>query len=261
MGIEYLRILSVGQVPPHLGWGMPPHCHPFYELISVSAGAFTVTTLRGRVVAGAGDVLLYPAGVVHGEQSHPDHPVHTFSISFTWPDAVPDLPLITRDADGRLCWLLRWMYDIRFVPGARAQAVRDSMMQTLLAEYLRLIAYEEPDMVERTRRFVRQHLAEALSLDRLADHSQMSKFHFVRCYKRLAGVTPMDDVRRLRVEAARDLLLATDFSLTAIANRVGLADDHHLARLLRRYLQMSAGELRHRPARTRSLLVEDAERV
>jgi transcriptional regulator GlxA family with amidase domain len=72
----------------------------------------------------------------------------------------------------------------------------------------------------------------------------MSKFHFSRRYRQLTGLTPMEDLRQLRLEAARDLLLTTDLPLKAIAPRTGLGDEYHLSRLFRRAFGIAPGELR-----------------
>jgi transcriptional regulator GlxA family with amidase domain len=60
----------------------------------------------------------------------------------------------------------------------------------------------------------------------------------------LTGLTPMEDLRQLRLEAARDLLLTTDLPLKAIAPRTGLGDEYHLSRLFRRAFGIAPGALR-----------------
>jgi transcriptional regulator GlxA family with amidase domain len=56
----------------------------------------------------------------------------------------------------------------------------------------------------------------------------------------------MEDVRMIRLEAARNLLLTTNLPLKAIAPRVGLGSEYHLSRLLRRHFDLGARELRRR---------------
>lgn len=54
----------------------------------------------------------------------------------------------------------------------------------------------------------------------------------------------MEDVRRLRVEEARELIITTNLLLKEIAPLVGLSDEYQLSRLLRRYLGVSTRKLR-----------------
>jgi transcriptional regulator GlxA family with amidase domain len=81
-------------------------------------------------------------------------------------------------------------------------------------------------------------------LDDLARKAGMSKYHFVRLYKKLSGRTPMNDVRMIRVEAARDLIITTDLPLKTIATRVGLGNEYYLCRVFRQAFKVPPGYFR-----------------
>ncbi|WP_236515249.1 helix-turn-helix transcriptional regulator [Sandaracinus amylolyticus] len=88
-----------------------------------------------------------------------------------------------------------------------------------------------------------------ISLEELARLAGVSRFHFTRQFKRATGETPMAYVRRLRVERAKELLLATDMSLADIAAHVGFADQSHFTRVFRSIVGTTParfGERRHR---------------
>lgn len=246
MSLNQSTLLSVGQVRPNPRWAMPPHQHPFHELIVVVDGAMRVSTPLASVDARPGDLLFYTADMTHEERSDARNPVQTYFISFTWDGNVPDIPLRCRDANERIGWLIRWLYAERYSTQPSISQVRAAILQTILAEYLLLIAYEEPGLVAQIRQFIRAHIHEPLSVERLAEQANMSKFHFIRSYKKLCGRTPVEDIRYIRVEAVRDLLLTTNYPLKAIAPRVGVANEHHLSRLVRQYSGMTPGELRRR---------------
>jgi transcriptional regulator GlxA family with amidase domain len=72
----------------------------------------------------------------------------------------------------------------------------------------------------------------------------MSKFHFIRSYRQATGLTPMDHVRRLRVDHALSLLLTTDLPQKQIAGHAGFANPHHMARYFRRYLDRTPTSFR-----------------
>jgi len=246
MNLDPIQLITVGHVRPNPDWGMPPHRHPFHEMIAVVSGKVTVTTPHERFTATTGDILFYSAGMTHEEQSDRLDPVHTYFISFHWEGHTPDIPVVVNDPQKRVAWLTQWLFEERYAAEPMMATVRSSAAHAALAEFLRLAAYHEPDMVEQTRQYIRAHLNCDLSIDELANEAQLSKFYFVRMYKKLCGKTPMDDVRRIRVEAARDMLLATNLPLKDIAVRVGLANEYHLSRLVRRYLGMPPGALRRK---------------
>jgi AraC family transcriptional regulator len=78
----------------------------------------------------------------------------------------------------------------------------------------------------------------------LAHVAGLSKFHFIRAYTAQAGLTPMADVRAIRLDAARHLILTTDLPLKVIAPQVGLASEFHLSRLFTAHFGAGVRQLR-----------------
>jgi len=132
-----------------------------------------------------------------------------------------------------------------YFPGVGA--FRQRLLESLLAEYVRLAVHAEHTLIDRTRAYVRAHLGDPFTLEDLAKTAGLSRFYFTRAYKRLTGLSPMQDARRIRVEEARKLILSTGLGLKEIAPRVGLANQYHLSRLLKRHAGAGARELRQRP--------------
>lgn len=73
--------------------------------------------------------------------------------------------------------------------------------------------------------YVSAHFAEPITLDALAAEAAISKFHFATLFRRKLGLTPHGHVTRVRMEAARRLLLTTDLPVGEIAVRCGYG--HH----------------------------------
>ena len=63
--------------------------------------------------------------------------------------------------------------------------------------------------------------AEPLDLDRLSAAAAVSKYHFVRTFAATYGETPMRYLARRRMERARDLLRATNLTVTEVCFLVG----------------------------------------
>jgi len=74
----------------------------------------------------------------------------------------------------------------------------------------------------------------------------MSKFAFVRKFRRLRGRTPMEELRLLRLDRARTLLLTTSLPVKAIAPEVGIGDEYQLSKLFRRHFNLAPSQLRTR---------------
>lgn len=64
-------------------------------------------------------------------------------------------------------------------------------------------------------------LQEPLTIERLASAAAMSARHFARVFARETGLTPMDYLKRVRIDHARTQLESTTLPLKAIAHGVG----------------------------------------
>jgi len=250
-----LSLVSIGQVRPNPCWGMPPHEHAFHELIAVVGGHMTVHMPGQRFDAGPGTVLFYPAGVWHEEKSDRRRPVHTYFISFRCPISDAKVEWMARDPEGKTGDLLGWLFRERH--GALIDDWRAVVAEAALLHYLRLVSYQEPDLVARTHAFMRSHLGEPIGLDSLAKAANLSRFHFAHEFRRMAGCPPMDDFRRMRAEAARDLLLDSNLHPKEIALEVGFANHPHLTRMMRRYLSTTPSACKRRVRRNRLVQIED----
>jgi AraC family transcriptional regulator of arabinose operon len=78
----------------------------------------------------------------------------------------------------------------------------------------------------------------------LARDAGMSKFHFIRRYRQMTGVTPMADVRSMRVQHARQLIIGTSLPLKEIAELAGQSDVYSLSRAFRQCLDITPSSLR-----------------
>ncbi|WP_206505525.1 helix-turn-helix domain-containing protein [Streptomyces chrestomyceticus] len=77
--------------------------------------------------------------------------------------------------------------------------------------------------------FMRERLAEPLTLADVADEVHLSVFHLVRVFRRATGQTPHRYLTQLRVEEAKRLLRETGFTVARIAPLCGFADSGALS--------------------------------
>jgi transcriptional regulator GlxA family with amidase domain len=78
--------------------------------------------------------------------------------------------------------------------------------------------------------WAREHLAETLSVEQLADRAAMSPRNFARLFASETGVTPAKAVERLRVEAARALLDSQPLQVEDVAFETGFGDPERMRR-------------------------------
>ena len=220
-----------------------PEVHPFSEFIVILNGSVRTKLAQGEIIAHPGDILFYRAGAVHQEWLHGNAPAESLVLAAHWGACPENSPVHLQDRHGRMRNLLSWIALENLLGSTLDTNYRQLLMELALAEYLRLTRVSDAGIVELTRAYIVNHLAEGFGVADLAANVQMSKYHFVRVYRSICGSTPMKDAQEIRLEFARQLLLATRSRLKEIAERVGISDEKRLSRLLRRKYGFGAREI------------------
>ncbi len=246
--MDAVRFIAAALHTPPKGWRRQAHSHPHHQLLTVYHGIQHTVLNRGEELdVGPGDVILYGPGVTH-EEIPVKHPFEAAWLAFEWESAPRGIEVLSHDSAGRMRQLMIWLCKEKDINSPEAAMARDAYVAAIIAEHQD--AARRPagyDTVRQIREFVREHIAEPLTLADLAREAGMSKYYFLRTYKALTGVTPMADVRALRVEYARELIVATDLPLKAVAQRAGLGTASFLCRLFRSAYGVTPGSLRKYP--------------
>jgi AraC-like DNA-binding protein len=88
--------------------------------------------------------------------------------------------------------------------------------------------------MKRVLAFVGEHYTESIAHGDLARMAAMSRSHFSRVFRGVAGVSLRDYVRELRLARARELISSSPLSLTAIAHEIGYYDLPHFDKAFRK---------------------------
>ena len=91
----------------------------------------------------------------------------------------------------------------------------------------------------RLDQYICDNLAASIRTCDLAAQLSLSSSHFSHVFKQTFGITPLAYVARKRIEAAREMMLATDQPLTHIAHAHGFCDQSHFTRTFRRETGLS----------------------
>ncbi|MBN1674414.1 MAG: helix-turn-helix transcriptional regulator [Kiritimatiellae bacterium] len=244
MKADQLRLIYAGHIEPDPRWRSKVHAHPDDEIVAVTQGRLFATVEERREEAQTGDVLLWHKGIVHQEISAEEEPVEFYYARFSGELDVSELPARMQDTTGRIRLMLRWLYEEARSLSPNKAALCASYLRALVAEYERARFPAESRLVSKVRRFVCKNLARDLQLKDLAECAGMSAYHFARMYRTAAGMPPMQDVRRLRVRHAQELIETTDLPLKVVAAESGLGDAHNLSRVFKKCLGTPPGSLR-----------------
>ncbi|MEL3891844.1 helix-turn-helix domain-containing protein [Ferrovibrio sp. MS7] len=117
---------------------------------------------------------------------------------------------------------------------AREEGLREEAVIALAEKVVSTLSGKAPSVaapnardhrrIDRVLRHIEAHAGEALDLDALSGIACMSKYHFLRCFRRITGVTPYDFLLRLRLRRAALKLSETPEPVSAIAYDSGFGD-------------------------------------
>jgi len=93
--------------------------------------------------------------------------------------------------------------------------------------------YNENNIIKNSIEFINDNLSLNISLDELAQNSHLSKYHFLRVFKKNIGLTPHQYILSSRINKAKDLIISGEKPLSASFN-TGFSDQSHFIRNFRR---------------------------
>lgn len=78
------------------------------------------------------------------------------------------------------------------------------------------------DKMNAVLKYIEEHLADNISVQELARIAHFHPNYFIRLFKELTGLSPIQYVNRLRLDKAKQLLTLTSLSVSAIADTIGM---------------------------------------
>lgn len=95
-------------------------------------------------------------------------------------------------------------------------------------------------------RFVEEHYAEELTVERIADSVALSESACLRSFRQLLGTTPIQYVKQYRIEKAAGLLLTTRLRTGEIGAECGFTDGSYFIKTFRELKHCTPKEYRQR---------------
>ena len=97
-------------------------------------------------------------------------------------------------------------------------SVINLMLNLLLVNKTRI-----PENFSRISGYMREHFNERINIDVLAESALLSKYHFIRRFKKYYGTTPHEYMVLCRIDNAKNLLINTENTIEEIAEVCGFS--------------------------------------
>ena len=252
---------SLGQVSalhfaPNLT--LPRHGHPQPTIAVVLAGGFRGTYGAGERDCDRRSVVIEPAGEQHVNRfGGTETSILSLSVSGGGLVSAVESAIgrFRHEHDGLTELIARRAASELARPDDVTPMAVEAAALELVSRVTRLaIPERRPAWLGEARSVLHDRYADSLSLAEVAAAVGVEAERLARGFRHAFGEPMATYIRRLRVNAAADLLASTDLPIARIATDVGFADQSHLTRWFDRYLRTTPA--RYRASRSTSRRVE-----
>lgn len=108
-----------------------------------------------------------------------------------------------------------------------------------------VLAMDDRDVAEAVR-FIRQHACEPLAVDDVAEHVSLSRSVLKRRFRAVLGRSVHEEIVRMRIKRAQELLSQTDMPIRLIAERTGFHHQEYLGVVFKARTGRTPGDYRRR---------------
>lgn len=241
------RLLYISLSKYEKDWQSIPHTHHFVELIYILNGKGDFYIDKTRFPIDMDNLIIIPPNIEHTEKSCPSAPLEYIvlgldGITFqnccsshgrlihnykNYPDILTLLQLLLKEADEKKegCHL-----------------VCHNLLEALLIQILRIQRLAPTPLTTAkitkecymVKRYLDSHLAEPITLDKLAGLAHMSKYYLVHAFTKYTGYSPISYLTLKRIHTSKELLKNTDYSISEIASSVGFSSQSYFSQVFKK---------------------------
>ena len=179
-------------------------CHECHSYKSLNGSwEFLWIHIKGEAIGTFFD-MLYPNGI--------------FAVNITKPEEISER---TKEL----------MYKIRetdMLNALRLSAGLHELFNVLISDSLKTEQEKSrgrySEFVEQVTERIHKNYSDAITIDDILENIPLSKYHFIRVFKRVMGTTPYNYLTNYRINSAKIFLRTTEMSVSEIACKCGFSD-------------------------------------
>lgn len=217
--------------------------HHHVLMVTEGEGSFRLGEETFRV--SAGDGVFCRAGVPHAYQAVGDR-FRTLWVTFLGGESVLGYYHIGDSLRFRATPALNsaTLSLYHFCTGNSTVLTRSAAGYTWLTDWLNDCFAPSAPVTEQVRRFLEAHFSEQLTLDQIAQAVHMSRYALCHHYKENCGTTVMEQLRKVRIAKAKQLLQFSAASVEEIGQSCGFESPSYFSKLFRQETGLSPREYR-----------------
>lgn len=258
-------------------WAGPLHWHPDFEIATAVSGVLDFQVGQHHVILKAGDSILVNGNILHGiKQLSGDIPDPMPNIVFSGAliasetsdiyqkyiqpvancDALPFIVFNQKNSwHNEVNQLVKNVYGLMSEQGQcyemAVQRELSSIFQCIFSNFDELPKTENTRIqintqirIQKMLSYIREHYAEAVTLEEIARSANISRSEAERCFNAYVGCSPVDALIQHRLQVAHRLIKDTTRSLQEISYSCGFNSVHYFSRQFRKTYGYTPGQYR-----------------
>lgn len=258
-------------------WAGPLHWHPDFEIATAVSGVLDFQVGQHHVILKAGDSILVNGNILHGiKQLSGDIPDPMPNIVFSGAliasetsdiyqkyiqpvancDALPFIVFNQKNSwHNEVNQLVKNVYGLMSEQGQcyemAVQRELSSIFQCIFSNFDELPKTENTRIqintqirIQKMLSYIREHYAEAVTLEEIARSANISHSEAGRCFNAYVGCSPVDALIQHRLQVAHRLIKDTTRSLQEISYSCGFNSVHYFSRQFRKTYGYTPGQYR-----------------
>lgn len=235
---------------------IPNHFHEYYEIGFIEQGTRLITCQSKEYKVMAGDIVLFNPDDKHSCEADTDdyldyRCIHVPSTilegilqEYYGVKTLPCFPSAFYNNDTLYC-LLKDLHQM-ILCEKKGLEKEEHLLLFLHELLINVSSFGVPkkevsvtsDAVSEACDFIERHFSQDISLDMLCEIAGFSKYHFIRSFTQIKGISPYSYISALRVKRAQELLRA-NMPLCEIALELGYSHQSHFTNAFKKTVGMT----------------------
>jgi AraC family transcriptional regulator len=226
------------------------HAHELAHFCFVLSGSYTEMLRNKKECRVPGTLIFYPPDITHSEVHYTSGRHFLIEVQSWRAESMREYvgkSELTSVVGGPTGWLTRRLYEeFRHMDDLSRLALEGIVLELMVETLRSCESHTErpPKWLDQAKEILQSSFSDPPSLSPLATAVGVHPIHLARVFRKFQHCTIGEYTRQLRIECARNRMIASDESLAEIALSVGFADQSHFSRSFKRVTGMSPSEFR-----------------
>lgn len=243
-------------------WQSIPHIHHFAELIYVVGGQGDFRSGSKKKAISTDDLIIIPPNVEHTEVSSPANPLEYFVLGIdgvtfqnTGSENGPSIHNYTKD--NAISSILHLLLAEAQEEKEGSSMACQNLLEVLLIHIIRMqkllpLPYTATKMTKECgliKRYLDSNYADSITLEHLASLAHMNKYYLVHAFTKYTGLSPINYLNTRRLQVSKELLNATNYSISQVASLSGFSSQSYFTQVFKRESGISPSQYRRSGAK------------